>query len=1238
MSEIPKRNEYFLSPDGVRKLTQFMKSHFDSYPSKDKLYTDSKGLQYNGSVYNFGSEILLETNKLKMTKPPVRNLTYGKDTTFYFDIQYSSLIDTYEQQNLLMCVLKKDTLVASHQYQLVFNNVTEHFVIRSTNTSAGNTVTPSMANSKVFKDKFYVTDEFPIMVESYEEGGETVTIQHEIRIKDGNKFPKFYFHYNSLTMGYVEIVDGTLRTAYLTDDMNGLPFIWFTTKSFEYLPVISLSDNIDAEGRPFLTFGTGGNGVSKIFPNCYENNFPPYIPLENHEWFLKVESNNDFSFISDDTPGDKSRNFQIPIKSISLLYSYRITDRPDIEIVFDFSDIPDVVVYLDDCKNYIERSSWRFNKRTSSDWDWDPITYNNPNYAWHYYEFPTEPGYYNISDFSCNHMDGRPLRAGFRIKFLNEYLYRWESDLVGDVSGVHVDSTDERSNNAVIERNGVSHLMGEFDGLPVYMKMQLDENIHRSHVELYSIRDHNNKYTQLPMDKQTAGLIIDSSVPQNQLPSFIGGNSNIVYDILVSNLYKTVGEIVSMKNVLSDIVYVDNKPNTFGDKTVRVLANYPQFIYHGNNFFSTDVVALDPYSEYGRVYVVSNDSAKYENNSTTDNPKPLRTIARICDIPTSMVQLTDVPDYAPEVLIDWNDSDLNYVRTYCNYSTEDKNKVLNSNDNWIKNGDDVVFPNDYDLSIVLTDDYKIIENINVPININFNNNDTITITNGGSGYNDTGTAKFNIGGRYFEIEYTAVGGVVQTIAPTETLYSSINPANLEGADTVFHTTDMSGTGTGLNIKIHIDNWAGKTQHVTNEYRHGLYLFKFDEYNHVWIWIYDGTEWKQHIQFTGTNVTPNPYDLVDTDKRRLNDVYLCNALNANRKLYYETFSSKPGSVYGIDLASTGTIVPKSEIGMDDISDWLSTIRQNVQNTFYMFKPDPDSNFSILDSGNRYSYDVQNHRVGNYHDLKLPRYNTLNLRTYFNIERISYSINKDKLKSQPDVYWYNPIGTNVNTLTNVSGDVYTVNETHKLSLADLVPTWMNKQSNLYIIKENIYRYDETENPEYYDEMLEKFESMTRDQLIAYIIETFGSNALPLMYETSIIKYTIPMLIDYCMMITWNAKKNEPSMFAQKYQNVAQEIENDDGTKTLTPVNGYECKGMVESLSADIHPLDYELESSTAEIAPNILFIFNIQRQSSLISLRHFHMLDENGVDISEHSLLIYDGHKYLFNSSTDNWDII
>ena len=218
MSDIPKRYEHFLSPDGVRKLSQLMKSHFASYPDKDKLYNDSKGLQYNGSVYNFGSEILLETNKLKMTKPPIRNLKYGKDTTFYFDIDYSYLIDTYEQQNMLVCNLKKDVLVASHQYYLEFRNISEFYVIRSTNTSAGNKVTPDsekqVQQSIVFKDLFYKTNDFPVLVEKYtNENNEVVYVDHELRIRDGETFPTFYFHSNELTDGYIDsIVDGTLTT------------------------------------------------------------------------------------------------------------------------------------------------------------------------------------------------------------------------------------------------------------------------------------------------------------------------------------------------------------------------------------------------------------------------------------------------------------------------------------------------------------------------------------------------------------------------------------------------------------------------------------------------------------------------------------------------------------------------------------------------------------------------------------------------------------------------------------------------------------------------------------------------------------------------------------------------------------------------------------------------------------------------------------------------------------------
>ena len=53
------------------------------------------------------------------------------------------------------------------------------------------------------------------------------------------------------------------------------------------------------------------------------------------------------------------------------------------------------------------------------------------------------------------------------------------------------------------------------------MNMQLKNTIHHSHVDIYAIRDHNNEYTQLPMKKQTAGILLDSAIPQNELPELI---------------------------------------------------------------------------------------------------------------------------------------------------------------------------------------------------------------------------------------------------------------------------------------------------------------------------------------------------------------------------------------------------------------------------------------------------------------------------------------------------------------------------------------------------------------------------------------------------------------------------------------------------------------------------------------------------------------------------------------------
>lgn len=1242
MSDIPKRYEHFLSPDGVRKLSQLMKSHFASYPDKDKLYNDSKGLQYNGSVYNFGSEILLETNKLKMTKPPIRNLKYGKDTTFYFDIDYSYLIDTYEQQNMLVCNLKKDVLVASHQYYLEFRNISEFYVIRSTNTSAGNKVTPDsekrVQQSIVFKDLFYKTNDFPVLVEKYtNENNEVVYVDHELRIRDGETFPTFYFHSNELTDGYIDsIVDGTLTTVLLDDNMNGLPFIWFTTESFKYLPSIDLDNNIDAENHPFLTFGTDGNGVSRIYPNCYTNNFPPYDASLNYEWYIKIESRDGFNFIADDEPGNKDLNYGIPIKSITLLYSNVVNKEPSdcVKRTITIPENANYVIYLD--KNIYH--TWSFSKRLPTDDDWDGVTFNNPNYAYSLYE---ADGSVTQRSFSGNHMNLGYMIAGFKIKFFNEYLYPWESEMVGDVSGIHIDSTDERSNNGIIEKNGVSHMLGDFDGLPTYMNMQLKNTIHHSHVDIYAIRDHNNEYTQLPMKKQTAGILLDSAIPQNELSELIMSDPGIVYDSYVSNMYYTLNDkIISPKNVLTNITYADNEKNVFSDYTNIGSKRYKRFFYHGSNYFSLDVFGLDPLTEFARGYIVSNDPPVYENNRETDYVKPGRTIARICDIPTTMINMLNIPNYAPSILIDWNTSDVPYVRTFCNFETTDMERLRNNPyDTWIKH-ENIVFPVDYDLENVIPtygDRYKTTINMNATTELTFGEtgNTTVSINEPGSGYVVGERFKFNIGGRYFIGEVTELNGSsVHAVTIISYNFSNINVSNLINQTSTYHTMSINGDGVGLiiNLTLDDDTWNSIQPITLNSYINGLHLYKYDEYGHVWLYEYDHDKWNG-FQITGPSVTPNPYDLDKPYKRKMVDVFIMNMLNNNRKLFYLTFDGEINTNNQLSITTQQTDIDVSEIGMNDISETLRTKNINHQNAYYIpYVNDVDNRVDVR-VYNRYPYTRQDNVFGKYHNTILPRYNNLNVSSFFNIaNRISYTIHRYKLHSQPDLFYYNPLEPNYIKYENISTDYHTIKEKRLFTYVDLFnEEEFSLLSNRYVTNNNIYNYNEYVS-DAFEILREQLQSMDRDQLITYIRNKYGDNAFPVTVD-AINPYTKEMLIEYCLSIPETLySKSNIKMVAQKFTSVAQIVFDDYGNQSIVPTDGEPITGSFEPLSYTIHDLNYQ---TNVEVEPDILFVFNVKKHDQIVTFKNYHIYDENDVDISKHSLLIYDGKKYLYDSNTDNW---
>lgn len=288
----------------------------------------------------------------------------------------------------------------------------------------------------------------------------------------------------------------------------------------------------------------------------------------------------------------------------------------------------------------------------------------------------------------------------------------------------------------------------EFDGLPSH----LDEN-KKETVVMYAV--HNTPDAASPTDKQTAAIILDPGVIENEDP-----------DTLMN----------------------------------------------------------------GRAYVISNDPTEYENNSIAEHPKPARTVARICDIPTSVVQLTNITGIAPSPVVDKK-----YVRNECSYTEDDKDRLYNTlTTRWVRpihvnsenvpikdtdlNEDDnqFVFRNFNALKavdLVGHNNFRYLTQLNPvvdPYDVSIN-----AISDRGSGYAVNDNGKIYVGGFGFTYIVTEVdtNGAVQaaTISPDDdTLINLSNFDMTEGMTGItvpYGTSPLEGSGTGLRLSFVISDYA-----------------------------------------------------------------------------------------------------------------------------------------------------------------------------------------------------------------------------------------------------------------------------------------------------------------------------------------------------------------------------------------------------------------------------------------------
>jgi hypothetical protein len=1210
MSNRPQEKSYFMTPDSLRAYLHLMEQLYNSHTSVNMGKENADGTQYSGTIENFGSEILMEASKMKLRKPPLNSLIVPSIAKYYFDIQYAEYIDTYDQQYMMCAMLRDNVIYNTWEYILTFSDLEIEYVVRSESSS----------DPVVRCDAFYVTETPPILSIEDDEGNVNT---YEIEITDSNYISaKYYFPINALTNTmHDSVVDGTMTIDLKRHKIVNAPYIWFCVPTYRHLPYINMTGNVDYSGAKLLTIGNNGHDIPFMFP-CIQSdhNVPSSTEIEGYQWYLKVFA--DFQEI-------RNNNYNYTIKIIKIEYIYSspetlMTATPEFIQEIEYDDRYTKLVLA-------EGITWRFHTPVPGDYDYDGETYNNPCYA-----------YIPLSGFESNSAHENLIPA-FRVIFDEKRYIESSLDVHTNeirmnhcVTGAHIDFGTDYAEHAIYKEKGLIHELSEFDGLPTYLSDWMKKETHRGHVELYTICDNLTKNT--PMNRQTAAIIVDTAVPPNDM-------SDITMDLPVmikyqgEGIYETIGESPSPVNYLSELGYYDWSlfPNTVGVPGHPEYKDLTKFIYHGNGVFSLQPIDLDPALQYGRVYLISNDPASYDNNEITENAKAGRTMARICDIPTSYIQIISVEGHSPTYALDPY-----YVRQYASltdnvsYEYVEDDAITSKYQNdldviWNEMTPDIInykvanyfypifaSPTQLNNSVsqyYMETEYAHYTSLNEYLDMSNMSNPTtftLTINDGGAGYAEHDTFNMLIGGVNFKGTVTSVdSGVVQSVS-FENGYE-INQGNIPTNPYLCKTTTTSGSGDGLrlNLEIDSDEWTRLKRH-TDGILPNRYALVQEAYNYIWIYKWDDEshQFKNYKQFTGYPYEFNAYDdwryfvaesfsnYPDQNMRTLNDVIIFNAL---QEFYHDDIEElKPSHESKMINNFVGDYTSSV-----DYSEKLSE-RHNYQETY-----------SYISGDGSNVYDEWYHMLPINDIIEYPEFHRGN----------TYTINTSTCgltpvfaeNKQPFVFYYNAGNEDFETITDIMDGVSLISS-RKLTFKDIFPSTIFSGNNLAC---NTYSYSFWNDVKGYDARREELDSKTYDELIAILEEMYGE-CEPVNVAGSIDQYPIEKLKDYIMqreLLDPGYYHEDTKLLRGKGEQVVEYI----GTQ-VAPVGEQPHGGFIDITNERRDPFVY---INHHQFNSNPSYVFRLD--GDIPSLDGFKMYDSEGRDISENCILIVNYVPFVYINS-------
>lgn len=1208
MAEKHGESSSFITPDSLRKILNSLKNLYESHTKKYYGKTDTEGAQYAGTVENFGSEILMESRKMHMDKPPMMNLFLKNTVSQYFDLEYSDLIHTYDQQNMICGVLKKDVLLDNKEYYLQFEDCSIQYVLRS----------ESWSDPVVKRDTFLYTKTPPKLI--IRDKATDVTTELDMVLKTDSDNTEYYFHMGRSTEMFVHSYDETskiFRTNHLQDSDCGLPFIWICVPEIRQYENVKYETLQDYRGNPLLTIGTDGHAVSRLYPLMYgEETVPIQTPDEDGIWYMIARPKDGEVFVNSYNP---EGNFNISIKTIQFVYTEDITKEP-------FVSSPEYVVESEYSQTRLSRDAlWKFRVPKQGDYDYDGTTYMNKCVA-----------YTDLRLFMDNTTINptRGYKPIMDLIFDDKYLTKYEKLCGNAVSGMHVNSGSSYSDNSISKENGLIHDLCEFDGLPKHFKQLLDRNISCPRVTLYAIRDKLNDSTQTATDKQTAALILDSAVPKNDMDKVTSDMDIIIrYDETTGHYVSTkIDE--SMANALSEITYVDG--NTFGNSRMLKYANNPKFVYHGSRTFSTGIVSLDPEIQYGRGYYISNDSCSYENNALTNDKKPNRTLARICDIPTSFIHLINIKGKAPTIIIDEK-----YVRQEANLTRIDLENIWNHKvDHVLKRPYETevwyrgetfntvlpmsILPYGMKPSSVFDDEYLNQQyyrtlNLNPTLNL-YNRPDTyeFQILNSGSGYSVNDKFKSIIGGLSLNGTVMSVdSGKVTNISFTLDEECIIHPSLLDQYGTILQTTTVSGSGTDLKILLKLKDGVWESlQPIKHGILDDLMFYQLDKFGNVHIRDHynEKTNTWGDYQLTGERIAYHECDMqniIPQEKRSNRDSYISHMLLNDRQMQYQFSKSDSLSPVLLEFPD---------------GSWLSDLSYTTDNPYNQqdsiaWNYLPYNSTGVRVTKYDYQNEIQRDVNWKYQYKNLPRFHDLVLVKYYDMTNtIRYDLQND---NQPKLYLYLPNRNLIYAQTNLMKDIITIESSHEMSFIDI----LGEESYRIIdelgnAKNDIYYFNDCTIPSQLHDYQEHLESLGRESLVQTLRE-IDPETYPLCYEGTPYAYTSSMLVNYIMTHQAQTMLHHKNGY-QKFRDKGSKVYD---YQTSKPV-GEQPRGKFENISQEVFNPMIKVNGSDKETTPLVLFRIN----EDITSLKDFRLYDDEGYDISDYAILIMSNKLYIHDNGT------